>query len=195
MLRDGLFVNRVQANLNCHFHPAFAFLPVLIIVQKDNFLLCSWGVFKVCRLYDKFQICWGYSISTCDAFNCEYWHYLLSSPLCLMMPHYFAFLFAGLAIFGAEASLLICSYVPYCFPFPDVPVSSFVTLTIALPDSPMLLQLAGCTLCHWCLLCSLSCNMWGRYILNSKCFFLLFIIIHIQNAHYIFILIHIRNTH
>ena len=125
MLRDGLFVNRVQANLNCRFHPASTFLPVLIIfiLQKDSFFLFSWGVFKVRRLCDKFQICWGYSISTCD---CEYWRYLLSSALCLMMPRYFAFLFAGLAMFGAEASLLICSYVPNCFPFPDVPVSSFV---------------------------------------------------------------------
>ena len=32
---------------------------------------------------------------------------------------------AGLVIFGAESALIICSYVPYCFP--DVPVSSFVT--------------------------------------------------------------------
>jgi hypothetical protein len=35
--------------------------------------------------------------------------------------------------------------VPYSFPFPDVSVSSFITLTIALPDSRMLLQLDACT--------------------------------------------------
>jgi hypothetical protein len=63
-----------------------------------------------------------------------------------VMLHGFAFLIACLVIFGAEASLFICSYVAYQFPFTDVPVCSFVTLTIAQPDSPMLLQLAGCTL-------------------------------------------------
>ena len=54
---------------------------------------------------------------------------LCFASLCLMMlPSLLSFVdccLAGLVIFGAESALIICSYVPYCFP--DVPVSSFVT--------------------------------------------------------------------